>query len=87
MSVMFDFDYFSLALDESCGVRDTAQLLVFLRGITADFKNHGGAGSHAVSERDREWFLHKVKCMFGEAGTEMGQTDRCDNRWLTKSDS
>lgn len=54
MSVMFDFDYFSLALDESCGVRDTAQLLVFLRGITADFKNHGGAGSHAVSERDRE---------------------------------
>ncbi|XP_061893178.1 general transcription factor II-I repeat domain-containing protein 2-like [Entelurus aequoreus] len=33
-----DFDCFSLALDESCDVRDTPQLLIFLRGITADFQ-------------------------------------------------
>ena len=32
------FDFFPLALDESCDVRDTAQLLIFLRGITRDFK-------------------------------------------------
>ena len=31
-----DFTYFSLALDESSDARDTAQLLIFLRGITPD---------------------------------------------------
>ncbi|GCC21862.1 hypothetical protein chiPu_0000244 [Chiloscyllium punctatum] len=33
-----NFDFFSLALDESCDMRDTAQLLIFVRGITTDFK-------------------------------------------------
>ncbi|GCC27815.1 hypothetical protein chiPu_0006241 [Chiloscyllium punctatum] len=33
-----NFDFFSLALDESCNVRDTAQLLIFICGITTDFK-------------------------------------------------
>lgn len=33
-----DFTYFSLALDESSDARDTAQLLIFLRGITPDFE-------------------------------------------------
>ncbi|GCC18657.1 hypothetical protein chiPu_0018017 [Chiloscyllium punctatum] len=33
-----NFDFFSLALDESCDVRDKAQLLIFIRGITIDFK-------------------------------------------------
>ena len=33
-----NFDCFYLALDETCNVRDTAQLLIFLRGITVDFQ-------------------------------------------------
>lgn len=33
---VYNFDIFSLALDEICNVCDTAQLLIFLRGITND---------------------------------------------------
>ncbi|GCC40124.1 hypothetical protein chiPu_0024099 [Chiloscyllium punctatum] len=33
-----NFDFFSLALDESCDMRDTAQLLIFVCEITTDFK-------------------------------------------------
>lgn len=33
-----DFTYFSLALDDSSDARDMTQLLIFLRGITPDFK-------------------------------------------------
>ena len=37
-SGMGSFEFFSLALDESYDIRDTAQLLVFHRGITQKFK-------------------------------------------------
>ncbi|GCC41366.1 hypothetical protein chiPu_0025430, partial [Chiloscyllium punctatum] len=33
-----NFDFFSVALDESCDVRDTAQLHIFVHGITTEFK-------------------------------------------------
>jgi len=32
------FEYFSIALDESCDVKDTAQLLVFIRGVSHTFE-------------------------------------------------
>ncbi|KAK6313559.1 hypothetical protein J4Q44_G00169060 [Coregonus suidteri] len=33
-----EFDLFSLALDESTDVQDTAQLLIFIRGVSANFE-------------------------------------------------
>ncbi|XP_024908437.1 general transcription factor II-I repeat domain-containing protein 2-like isoform X1 [Cynoglossus semilaevis] len=33
-----EFEFFSLALDESTDVQDTAQLLIFIRGISANFE-------------------------------------------------
>ena len=31
------FEYFSIALDESCDVGDTSQVLVFVRGVDSEF--------------------------------------------------
>ena len=31
------FEYFSLALDESTDISETSQLLIFVRGVNADF--------------------------------------------------
>ncbi|CAI5649826.1 unnamed protein product [Oreochromis niloticus] len=33
-----EFDFFSLALDESTDVQDTGQLLIFIRGVSANFE-------------------------------------------------
>lgn len=33
-----EYDFFSLALDESTDVQDTAQLLIFIRGVSANFE-------------------------------------------------
>jgi hypothetical protein len=52
-----DFTYFSLALDESSDARDTAQLLIFLRGKTPDIEiteelnsKHQGKGFFCTSD-------------------------------------
>jgi hypothetical protein len=45
-----DFTYFSKALDESSDACNTAQLLIFLQGITPDFSIYRGACFSAVNE-------------------------------------
>lgn len=42
--------WFSLALDGSCDGRDSAQWLIFWRGVTAKPSQDGGAGSHVRSQ-------------------------------------
>ena len=32
-----DFEHFSISLDESTDIKDTAQLIIFIRGVTKDF--------------------------------------------------
>ena len=33
-----EFEYFSIALDESTDINDTSQLLTFIRGVDSNFK-------------------------------------------------
>jgi hypothetical protein len=56
-----DFQFFSLACDETTDITNTAQLAVFVRGITADFDTreellpleamHGTTGGDDLFER------------------------------------
>lgn len=81
------FDFFSLALDESCDVRDNPVTRI-CPWDNKGLQDYGEAGSNAVNERDDngERSVHGGKCMHGHAGTEMGQTGRCHNGWLSNSD-
>lgn len=75
------FSFFTLALDESCDVHDTAQLLIFLRGITEDFKV-----TEELAAMQSMKGTTTGSDLFRQVGTKMGQTCRFDNRWLSKSD-
>uniref|UniRef100_A0AAQ4Q084 Endoplasmin n=1 Tax=Gasterosteus aculeatus aculeatus TaxID=481459 RepID=A0AAQ4Q084_GASAC len=56
-----DFDCFSLALDEGCDVRDTAQPLIFLRGITADFQiTEELAAMQSIKGTTTVWTMHQA---------------------------
>lgn len=73
------FDFFSLALDKSCDGQDTAQLLVFVRGIT---------GFKITEELAAVRPMHGTETGIdhGHSRSEVGQTGRCHNRRLSKSD-
>ena len=44
------FEYFSLALDESTDISDTSQLLIFVRGLNADFEKNRRIGRNAFDD-------------------------------------
>ncbi|GCC28423.1 hypothetical protein chiPu_0006853 [Chiloscyllium punctatum] len=60
-----NFDFFSLALDETCDVRDSAQLLVFVHGITTDFKiteELAAMQSMKGTTTGNDWFTEEALC-------------------------
>lgn len=63
----------------------TSHLLIFAHGIMKVW-NEAGAGSNVLNERPyiKEWFVHRSKCMLGNALAEMGKLagvtkDGCSN--------
>lgn len=80
------FDWFSWALDESCHVRDTAQLLVFVCGITKDFQfteELAAVRSMKGTTAGSQVFTELRACM---DTLGLGQTGWGHNTWLSQYD-
>ena len=84
-SKVASFDFFALALNESCDVRDTAQLLIFVRGIT-DFKiteELAAMQSMKGTTTGSDLFTEVNACM--ATRIEMRPIGGCHNGQLSKS--
>lgn len=59
-----NFEFFSMAMDASCNVRDSPVTHLYTRDNEIP-RDYSGAGINAVNERDnnREGFVHRGKCM------------------------
>lgn len=67
--------FFSLALDTCCNVCNTANVLIFVHGITKEL-DYGGTGSNALNDRDcnREF----MEFMLNHVGDEMEENRNVD---------
>ena len=72
-NVAANLEYFSLALDESTDISDTSQLLVFVRGVDADFSVYEESGGNTTNVRHNNRIRRSSR-----------NNQRCREHWIAE---